>query len=82
MKKLNNELSERGTTRRHTFFCTNKDRHSESQNIIELHEKSVKVFDRIVVGWLITVEEPVIETIIPVRNSLQSSISLPANDPE
>ena len=82
MKKFNNELSERGTTRRHTFFCTNKDRHSESQNIIEIHEKSVKVFGRIVVGWLITVEEPVIETIIPVRNSLQTSISLPANDPE
>ena len=79
---MNDELSERGTTRRHTFFCTNKDRHAESQNIIEIHEKPVKVFGNIVVGWLITVEEPVIETIIPVRNSLQTPISLPDNDPE
>ena len=79
---MTSELSERGTTRRHTFFCINKDRHTESQNIIEIHKKQVNVFGQPVIGWLITTEEQVIESIIPARNSLNSLESLPDKDPE
>ena len=79
---MTNELSERGTTRRHTCFCINKDRHTESQNIIEIHKKRVNLFGQTVIGWLITTEEQVIETIIPARNSLNSLESLPDKDPE
>ena len=79
---MDNDSSERGTTRRHTFFCTNKDRHTESQNIVDIHKKTIKAFGKTVVGWLITTEEQVIETIIPAKNSIIATDSLPDKDPE
>jgi|TARA_B100001094_G_C17776864_1_gene597775 hypothetical protein len=79
---LNHEVSERGTTRRHTFFCINKERHTQAQKVTDIHKKTVKVFGKTVVGWLITTEEQVIETIIPVQSSFNKIDSMPDKDTE
>ena len=79
---LNDELSERGTTRKHTFFCINKERHTQTQKVTDIHKKTVKVFDKNVVGWLITTEEQVIETIIPMQSALNNIDSMPDKDTE
>jgi hypothetical protein len=79
---VNDELSERGTTRKHTFFCINKERHTQRQKVTDIHKKVVKVFGKTVVGWLITTEEQVIETIIPVQSALNKIDSMPDKDTE
>ena len=79
---LNDELSETGTTRKHTFFCINKERHTQDQKVTEIHKKVVNVFGKTIVGWLITTEEQVIETIIPVQSALNKIDSMPDKDTE
>ncbi len=55
------EGKEKGTTRRHTFFCINKERHTASSRVINAERKEIKVFGRQVRGWIVTTEEPVID---------------------
>ncbi len=71
---------EQGTTRRHTFFCVNKARHTANDTVIEAVPKTIRIFDRQVEGWVITTEEPVIDKVIPLRESLLGGII--RNDPE
>ena len=71
---------EKGTMRRHTFFCVNKARHTANENLIEITPKQIVVFGEEVQGWLITTEESVIDKTIPLGESLQGGIR--PNDPE
>ena len=74
------EQFEKGMTRRHTFFCVNKARHTANENVVDAQPKRITIFGREVDGWLITTEEPVIDKVIPLRESLQGDII--RNDPE
>jgi hypothetical protein len=74
------EAEEMGTMRRHTFFCINKTRHTGSSNILEIKAKEVRIFDEIISGWLITTEEPVIEKIISLNESIHGEVM--EHDPE
>ena len=74
------EELEKGMTRRHTFFCVNKDRHTANENVVEATPKRITIFSEEVEGWLITTEEPVIDKVIPLREALQGGIV--TNDPE
>ncbi len=74
------EAEEMGTTRRHTFFCTNKARHTGASNVIEIKTKEVRIFDEVICGWLITTEEPVIEKIISLDESIYGEVM--EHDPE
>lgn len=71
---------EKGTTRRHTFFCTDKERHTINEKIIEVKPKEVVIFGQKISGWLVTTEAPVIDKIIPLRESMQGEVML--HDPE
>ena len=57
-------------TRRHTFFCTNKERHLQNLKIVDIHKKEITVFGKVVHGWLITTEEEVIENFIPIKDTM------------
>jgi hypothetical protein len=70
----------KGMTRRHTFFCVNKARHTANENLIEITPKQIVVFGEEVQGWLITTEESVIDKTIPLGESLQGGIR--PSDPE
>jgi hypothetical protein len=74
------ESEEKGTTRRHTFFCINKERHTTNENVIEAVPKEIAIFEQKVMGWLITTEEPVIDKVIPLRESMQGEVK--QHDPE
>ncbi|MEW6751308.1 MAG: hypothetical protein AB1505_10075 [Candidatus Latescibacterota bacterium] len=74
------EEFEKGTTRRHTFFCINKARHAADERVVEAVPKEVAVFGHTVQGWLITTEEPVIDKTIPLGESLQGDVV--QHDPE
>ena len=74
------EGQEKGMTRRHTFFCVNKERHTSTSTIIEAQPKEIKIFGQKVKGWIITTEEPVIDKIIPLDESTQSDVL--HHDPE
>lgn len=74
------EADEEGTTRRHTFFCTNRERHTSTSKVVEIDAKEIVVFGRKVQGWLITTEEQVIEKLIPLSESLHGDVM--EHDPE
>ncbi len=74
------EGQEKGMTRRHTFFCINKDRHATESKVIEAKPKEVTIFGKQVSGWIITTEEPVIDKIIPLDESTQREVM--HHDPE
>jgi hypothetical protein len=71
---------EKGTTRRHTFFCINRDRHTTNETVVEAVPKEITIFDRKVQGWIITTEETVIDKDIPLKESLEGDVLL--HDPE
>ncbi len=75
-----NTNAERGTTRRHTFFCTRKERHTTTSKVVEVEPKEIVVFGEKVRGWLITTEEPVIDKLIPLSESLHGDVM--EHDPE
>ena len=74
------EDQEKGMTRRHTFFCTNKDRHTSASKVINAKPKEIIIFGQSVRGWVITTEEPVIDKIIPLDESTQGEVL--NHDPE
>ena len=74
------EGQEKGMTRRHTFFCINKDRHAAEAKVIEAQPKEVTIYGKQVSGWVITTEEPVIDKIIPLDESIQREVM--HHDPE
>ena len=71
---------EKGMTRRHTFFCINKDRHTASSKVINAQRKDISVFGQRVSGWIVTTEEPVIDKDISLNESTQGA--MPHRDPE
>ncbi len=61
---------EKGVTRRHAFFCTDRQRHSSATTkIIDVVPKTISVFGRQVSGWIVTTEEPVIDKTITLEES-------------
>ncbi|MBT4500636.1 MAG: hypothetical protein HOC74_23095 [Gemmatimonadetes bacterium] len=71
---------EKGTTRRHTFFCINKARNTSKENVIEVVPKEITLFGQRVKGWLVTTEQPVIDKIIPLDESMRGDGMV--HDPE
>lgn len=69
-----------GNTRRHTFFCTDKDRHTANEKVIEVQPKDVDIFGQKIRGWLVTTETPVIDKIIPLHESMQGEVKLHSPD--
>lgn len=74
------EGPEKGMTRRHTFFCINKERHTASSKVISAERKEISIFGRRVRGWIVTTEEPVIDKDISLDESTQGA--MPHRDPE
>ena len=74
------EGKEKGTTRRHTFFCINKERHTASSKVIDAQRKEISVFGQRVRGWIVITEEPVIDKDISLDESTQGA--MPLRDPE
>lgn len=74
------EEFEKGTMRRHTFFCINKERHTANEQVVDVQPKEIDIFGQTVKGWLITTELPVIDKIIPLAESLRGDFM--PNDPE
>ncbi len=70
----------KSTTRRHTFFCINKERHTASSKVIDAQRKKINVFGRRVCGWIVTTEEPVIDKDISLDESTHKA--MPLRDPE
>ena len=68
------EKLEKGMTRRHTFFCIDRKRHTANETVIEEEPKEIIIFGEKVRGWLITTEEPVIDKIIPLDESIQGDV--------
>ena len=71
---------EKGVTRRHTFFCINKERHTASSKVIDAQRKDISVFGQRVRGWIVITEEPVIDKDISLDESTQGA--MPLRDPE
>ena len=76
----NAEETERGTTRRHTFFCIDRARHTADERVIDIEPKEIDIFGQKIQGWIVTTEEPVIDKIIPLDESMQGEVML--HDPE
>jgi hypothetical protein len=75
------ECVEKGVTRRHTFFCVNRERHTRfSARVVEVVPKQIVVFGKTVEGWLITSEEPTIDKVISLEESLGQEFVF--HDPE
>ena len=74
------EGKEKGVTRRHTFFCINKERHTASSKVIDAQRKEISVFGQRVRGWIVITEEPVIDKDISLDESTQGA--MPFRDPE
>ena len=74
------DLIEKGTTRRHTFFSIDRDRHASQPNFIEAIPKTIRQGDKEIKGWVITTEEPAIDTTITLEESFEQDIAL--HDPE
>jgi hypothetical protein len=74
------EDAEKGITRRHTFFCLNKARHTTSERVVEAVPKEITIFGRKVQGWLVTTEQTVIDKVISLHESLEDD--LVQHDPE
>ena len=68
--------AERFSMRRNTFFCTNKERHTQPGQVVEEVEKEIVVFGRRVKGWVITTESPLIEKLISIDASLEEENKL------
>tara|TARA_B100001123_G_scaffold441992_1_gene584505 strand:- start:921 stop:1151 length:231 start_codon:yes stop_codon:yes gene_type:complete len=68
--------AERFSMRRNTFFCTNKERHTQPGQVVEEVEKEIVVFGRRVKGWVITTESPLIEKLISIDESLEEENKL------
>jgi hypothetical protein len=64
------EPIEHGVTRRHTFFCIDRQRHTASTRVIDAVQKTITVFGREIEGWIVTTEEPVIDKTITLEESL------------
>ena len=74
------EVNEKGITRKHTYFCLDRERHSHwASKVMEVVPKQIVVFGENIDGWIVTTEEAVIDTTITLRESLDR-ISL--RDPE
>ena len=71
---------EKGVTRRHTFFCINKERHTAASKVIEARREEISVFGQRVRGWIVITEEPVIDKDISLDESTQGT--MPHRDPE
>lgn len=71
---------EKGTTRRHVFFSITRAPHTEQANFIEATPKQIRVFDRVIDGWLITTEESAIDKVISLDESFERELVL--HDPE
>jgi len=68
------DFIEQGITRKHTFFCVDRERHTRAATkVIEITPKQIVVFGREVRGWVVTTEEPIEEETIPLRESLQGA---------
>lgn len=74
------EMTERGVTRRHTFFCVDRERHGGQTGVVEAVPKRITVFGRTVEGWIITTERPVIDKTITLAESMEGIGS--THDPE
>ena len=74
------EGQERGMTRRHTFFCIDRERHTAASKVIDAQQKEIDIFGVKVRGWIITTEEPAIDKIIPLDESTQGEVL--NHDPE
>ena len=70
------EGKEKGVTRRHTFFCINKERHTASSKVIDARRKDISVFGQRVRGWIVITEEPVIDKDISLDESTQGAMPL------
>ena len=73
------EMLEKGVTRRHTFFCVDRERHG-GRGVIEAVPKRITVFGRTVDGWILTTERPVIDKTITLDESMEGFGS--NHDPE
>jgi hypothetical protein len=65
------KIIEKGVTRRHTFFCVERKRHTEKKTVIEAVPKTITVCGRRVEGWIITTEEQVIDKTITLAESME-----------
>ena len=65
------EIEERGVTRRHTFFCVDRERHGGKAGLIEAVPKRIVVFGQTIDGWIITTERPVIDKTITLAESME-----------
>lgn len=74
------EMVEKGVTRRHTFFCVDRERHGGQAGVVEAAPKKITVFGRTVEGWIVTTERPVIDKTITLAESMEGLGS--AHDPE
>ena len=74
------EIVEKGTTRRHTFFCINRERHTRFSKVVEAVPQEIFVLGKKVKGWLVTTEEPAIDKVIHLDESLNRDVS--SRDPE
>ena len=74
------QMVEKGMTRRQTFFCTNREKHTRFSKVIEVEPKTISVFGREVEGWLITTEEPTIDKYIALDETVVGDIR--SHDPE
>ncbi len=74
------EGQERGMTRRHTFFCIDKERHTAASKVIDAQPKEIDIFGATVRGWIITTEDPAIDKTIPLDASSQGEVL--NHDPE
>ena len=73
------EMVEKGVTRRHTFFCVDRERHG-GRGVIEAVPKRITVFGETVEGWIVTTERPVIDKTITLAESMEGIGSI--HDPE
>ena len=74
------ENIEHGMIRRLTFFCIDRQRHTRRSEVIDIQPKEIVVFGQPVKGWLVTVEEPAVDNIISLDESMESDAVL--HDPE
>ena len=73
---------EQGVTRTHTFFCVDKERHTQygGEKILSSKPKTITGFGERIDGWVITTELPVIDKTISLRESLEGAKE--SQDPE
>ena len=71
---------EKGTTRQHTFFCVDRQRHTRWAKVVKEEPKTITVFGQQVKGWIVTTEEPVIDKTISLSESLEGLVILHDNE--